>query len=161
MTHGAVPAQVKVEIIVRLVQSKLLHPALQKLQLILTLASANDLSDAGHQAVHGRHRLSILVELHVKSLDLLRVICHKHRPLKFLLRQESLMLRLQVAAPGHLILKFLVVLFQNFDGLGVGHMSEIRICHMLKPFNQSLIHKLVEESHLLRRMLQHITDHVL
>ena len=43
----------------------------------------------------------------------------------------------------------------------IGHMAEFRGEDMLQTLNQPLIHKLVEERHLLRRIVQHITDYIL
>ena len=71
------------------------------------------------------------------------------------------MLRLQVAAPGYLVVKGIVVLLQDVYGLRVGYMGEFRLGHPFKPLQQSLVHKLVEKRHLLRRVFQHIADHML
>ena len=70
------------------------------------------------------------------------------------------MFGLQVAAPVYFIIEFVVVLFQNLDRLGIGHMSEIGVQYMIQSFQKSLIHKAVEEVHLFRSMLQHIADNV-
>ena len=70
------------------------------------------------------------------------------------------MLRLQVHAPGYLVLKIVVVFLQNFDGVRVGHMAEFRIQHMIQTIQQPFVDKGVEEIHLLRRFLQHVTDDV-
>ncbi len=40
------------------------------------------------------------------------------------------MLGLQVRAPGHLVFKFIIVLLQDFHGLGVSHMGKFRFHHM-------------------------------
>ena len=40
-------------------------------------------------------------------------------------------------------------------------MGEIRMQHVIQTLDQSFVHELVEEVHLLRRMLQHIADNVL
>ena len=42
------------------------------------------------------------------------------------------MLGLQVAAPGYLIFKLVVVLLQNLNCLRVGHMAELRIHYMVQ-----------------------------
>ena len=71
------------------------------------------------------------------------------------------MLCLQVTAPEHLIVKLVIVLFQNLNGLGIGHMAKFRVYHMVQPFNQSLIHKLVKEVHFFRRIFQYISNNIL
>ena len=71
------------------------------------------------------------------------------------------MLGLQIAPPCHLIFKFIIVLLQNLNGLGIGHMPELRVQHMGKTFDQPLVHKLIKKCHLLRRILQNVADHIL
>ena len=70
------------------------------------------------------------------------------------------MLCLQIAAPGHFIIKFIVGLFQKLNGLCIGNMGKLRVQHMVQPVQESLVNKGVEEVHLLRRILQHIADHI-
>ena len=70
------------------------------------------------------------------------------------------MLRLQVTAPGHLVVKGIIVLLQNLNGFRVGHMGEIGISHMLQALQQPLVHELIKERHLLRRILQYISDDI-
>ena len=53
--------------------------AAQRLEVVLTLAAADDLADAGHQAVHGSDGLAVVVQLHIEGLDLLRVVGDEHR----------------------------------------------------------------------------------
>ena len=160
MTCGAVAAQIQIELIIFLIQSQLFHTLLQDLQIVFTLAAANDLADTGYQAVHSSHSLAILVQLHVECLNLLRIIGYEYRSLKFLLGQVSLMLGLQIASPEYLVIELIVVLLQDLDSLSVGHMTEIRVDHMLQSFDQSLIHELIEECHLFGRIFQHIADHI-
>ena len=71
------------------------------------------------------------------------------------------MFRLQVTAPAYLILKCVIVLLQDRDRIRISHMSKIGIQHMVQTLDQPLIHKLVEEVHLLRCILQHVADDVL
>ena len=60
----------------------------------------------------------------------------------------------------YLVFKFIVVFFQNLNGFRIGHMAEFGIQHVLKPFDQPLVHELVEKCHFLRRVFQDITDDV-
>jgi len=94
VSYGAVSSQIQIEIVVLLVQTKLLHSLLQQLQLILTLAAADNLTDTGNQTVHSRNSLAVLIQLHVESLNLLGIIGYKYGTLKHFLSQITLMLGL-------------------------------------------------------------------
>ena len=131
MACRAVTAQIQIELIIFLVQSQLFHTLLQDLQIVLTLAAADDLADTGYEAVHSCYGLAVFVQLHIERLDLLRIIGYEYRSLEFFLRQVSLMLGLQIASPEYLVIEFVVVLLQDLDRLGIGYMTEIRIYHML------------------------------
>ena len=50
--------------------------------------------------------------------------------------------------------ELIVVAFQNFDGLGVGHMAEFGGQHMVQPVQETFVHKLVEEVHFLRGLFR-------
>ena len=75
------------------------------------------------------------------------------------------MLGLQIAAPEDLVVKLVVVLLEKLDCLGVGHMTEFARHDMVEAVEQSLVDELVEERHLLGRVLQHVgndkLDHIL
>ena len=71
------------------------------------------------------------------------------------------MLGLQIASPEYLVIEFVVVLLQDLDRLSVSYMTEIRVYHMLQSLDQPLIHELVKESHLLRRIFQYVTNDIL
>ena len=118
MAGRAVLAQVEIELIVLLLQTALVHSLQQRVVVVLTLAAADDLADAGHQAVHSRDGLAVGVELHVERLDLLRIIGDEDRALEDLLGEIALMLGLQVAAPEDLVVELVVVLLEELDGLG-------------------------------------------
>ena len=117
MACRTVTAQIQIELIIFLIQSQLFHTLLQDLQIVFTLAAANDLADTGYQAVHSSHSLAILVQLHVECLNLLRIIGYEYRSLKFLLGQVSLMLGLQIASPEYLVIEFVVGLNSVVDRL--------------------------------------------
>ena len=74
---GAVAAQVQVPPVVLGVQAQLVHPLLQHLDALLTLRAADDLADAGHQAVGSAHGLAVVVEAHVEGLDLTGIVVTK------------------------------------------------------------------------------------
>ena len=71
------------------------------------------------------------------------------------------MLGLDVHAPLHRELELLVVLLQHLDGVGVGDAAEFAVCHQLQALDKALVDELVEESHLIRAVVQHIADDVL
>ena len=117
MTDTAVAAKVKVELVALFIEAELVHALLQLAEVLFTLAAANDLTDAGNEAVHGCNGLAIVVQLHIESLDLLGIVCDEDRALEFLLGEVALMLGLQIAAPGHLVIKLVVVLLKDLDSL--------------------------------------------
>ena len=160
MTDGAVFPQIQVEAVVLFLQAQLLHTRGELLQVILSLASADDLTDARYQAIHGGYGLAVLVQLHVEGLDILRIIGNEDRALEYLLGQVTLMLGLQVAAPAYFVIKVVVVLLQNLDGLGIGHMAELGVQDTVESLQQTLVYKLVEEVHLFRSILQYVIDNV-
>ena len=49
---------------------------IQYIQYHLPLGPADELSDLGHEDVHGGHGLVVVVDLHVEGLDALGVVDH-------------------------------------------------------------------------------------
>ena len=160
MACGTVFSQIQIEAVVFFVQTKLLHSLHQLAIVVFTLASADDLADAGNQTVHSGHRLVVVVHLHIECFDLLRIIGHEDRAFEDLLGQVTLMLGLEIASPGYFIFEFVVVLFQKFNCFGVGDMAEIRAGHMVQAFQQALVNEGIKEVHFFRRMLQNIADNI-
>lgn len=66
---------------------------------VFPLAAADQLSNLGHQHIHGSNCLAVVVQAHVEGLDLFRVVVDDHRLLVHHLRQVALMLGGQVNAP--------------------------------------------------------------
>ena len=160
MAAGAVLAQVAVPPVVLRVHAQLLDAGLQHLQPLLALGAADELADAGDQAVGGGHRLAVVVLAHIEGLDLLGVVGDEHRALVHLLGEVALVLGLQVAAPVDLEVKLVVVLLQDLHRLGVGHPGKVGGGHMLQPLLQALVHKGVEEVHLVGALVHDIADDV-
>ena len=71
------------------------------------------------------------------------------------------MFSLQIAAPIYLEVKVLVVLLEDLDRLCVSHMPELGVHYMLQALDEALVHKLVKELHLLRRVGKDIADDIL
>ncbi len=70
------------------------------------------------------------------------------------------MLGLQVAAPGDGVVKLVAGLFQDVNGFGVGDAAEVRVCHMVQPVDQTLVHEGVEEIHLVRALFHDEADDI-
>ena len=156
----AVAAKVEIELVTLFVEAEFVHALLEFFEVLFTLAAADDLTDAGNQAVHSCDGLAVVVQLHVEGLDLLGIVCDEDGALEFLLGEVALVLGLQITAPGYLIVEFIVVLLEDLDGIGIGHMSEIGVEDMVEAVQKALVDELVEEVHLFGCILQHIADDV-
>ena len=161
MARGTVSAQIQVKSIVLFVKAHLPDALQQPVIVILPLASADNLTDAGHQTVHRRDRPAVVVQLHIECFYFFRIICDKYRPFVHHLGQIALVLCLQIRSPGYFILKLIIVLLQDPDRLRVGHAGKVGIHDIVETFQQSLVDKTIEKRHLLRRILQNIADNIL
>ena len=119
-----------------------------------------EFADARNQTVHSGNSFVVVIHLHIEGFDFLRIVGYEYRTFEDLFGQVTLVLGLQVAAPGYLVFEFVVVLFQKFNGLCISYMCKIGICHMVQAFQQSLVHEGVEEIHFFRSVLQNVIDHV-
>ena len=99
MSRGTVFSEVKIESVIFLFQPQFSHAVQELVIIVFPLASADDLSDSRHKTVYRRDSLSVIILLHIESLDLLRIICHEYRTFIDLLRKISLMLSLKITAP--------------------------------------------------------------
>ena len=158
MDRGAKAAQIQIPPQILLAHAQLQHTVLQHLVALLPLAGAHQLPNAGNQQVCGGHGLSVVVQTHVEGLDILGIVGDKHRPAEMLLRQEPLVLGLDVLTPSGLVLKLAVVLLQNLHRVGVGDPGKVRGGHVAQAVQKALIHKLVAELHVLGAGLQHVID---
>ena len=160
MAGSSVFTEIQIEIIVLFPHSQFFNTVFQLFVIVLSLTSSDNLANPGNKAVHGSNGFPVLVQFHVKGLDLLRIIRDKHRFFEDFLCQIALMLCLQVASPEHLVFKLVVVFHEDIYSLGIGHMAEFGIQHMVQTVQETFIHEGVEEVHLLRSILQHIADHI-
>ena len=158
---GAVAPQVAVPPVVLGVHAQLLDTVLQQLQALLTLGAADELADAGHQAVGGSNGLAVVVLAHIEGLDLLGVVGDEHRALVHLLGEVALVLGLQIAAPVDLKVKLVVVFLQDLHRVGVAHTGEVGGGHVLQALLEALVHEGVEEVDLIGALVQHIADDIL
>ena len=131
MACGTIFTKIKIEVIILFLKSQLVHTFLKFLNVILSLASTDDLTDSRHQTVHSCNSLVILIHLHVESFDLLRIICYKYRFLKDFFCKITFMLCLQIASPEYFVVKFIVVLLQKLYCFCVSNMTKLRIDHMV------------------------------
>ncbi len=161
MAAGAVTPQVQIPPVVLGVQPQLGHARLQHVDALLALGPADDLPDAGHQAVGGGHGPAVVVQAHIERLNILGIVGDKHRLFEHLLGEVALVLRLEVAPPLHLVVKLFVVLFQQLNGLSVAHPGKVGGGHVPEPLHQPLVHKGVEEGHLVGALVHHGVDDVL
>ncbi len=68
------------------------------------------------------------------------------------------MLGLHINAPLHFELEVVVVLLQQFDGIGVADAAKIAVGNQLQTLDQALINELVEECQLVGAVIQQVAD---
>ena len=96
MRHGAVTAKIEIPFVIPGNHFVAAHIFLENIEPLLALTAADDLADARNQQVHRGHGFAIIVQPHVKRLNLLRKIENRYRTFEMLFGQPALMLRLQV-----------------------------------------------------------------
>ena len=158
---AAVTAKVYVPPVILFAKTTLFHTRQKHVKALLTLASADDLADAGHQKVHCGNRLAVVVEAHIERLDLLGIVDHEDGLLVDHLGEVSLVLGLQIAAPGNGILELVTALDKKVNSLGIGYLFVIALCQHIQTLKKGLVHKAIEEVQLLGAGVQHVTDDVL
>ena len=90
-----------------------------------------------------------------------RVIGHHHRAAHVFLGQPALVLGLQVQAPFHRELEFLVGLLQQGDGIAVVDALERRIDEGFQARDRIGLHALGDEGQVVATFVQHGAEHVL
>lgn len=161
---GAVAAEVQVVLVLVLLHAELLDAALEDVEALLALGAADDLSDAGDEAVRGGDRLAVVVLAHVERLDVLGVVGDERGLLEVLLREVALVLGLEVDAPLDRVLELVagrLGVRQDLDGVRVGDAREVACGDVLQALLQALVHELVEHVELIRAVLHHVVDDVL
>ena len=125
---------------------------------LLTLRSADNLTDIREKHVHCTHGLAVVVELHVEGLDLLWIICKDYRALEVLLHEIALVLALQVDTPLYRELKFLARLLENLDTLSVGKAHKVVVEHEVESLDKLLVVHLLKEFNIVAAVLKSIAD---
>ena len=98
MGCGAEPAEVEIPLKIFERYPCLSHPFFENPNPLFTLASADNLSNLWHKNIHSCDSLSILIQLHIKCLDILWVMSDDDRSFDNLISQIPLMFGLQVKA---------------------------------------------------------------
>ena len=129
MWHRAVATRIDIPAIAGRVEPMGLHRRDQAVQALFTLAAADDLADAGHEHIHRRDGLSVVVLTHIEGLGGLRIVAHGHGTLEVRLGQIAFMLRLEVLAPDDRILELTPRLKQKLHRLGIGDASKRALSH--------------------------------
>ena len=128
---------------------------------LFTLAAADYLADAHNKQVDCRNGLSVIVQAHIESLNLLGIICNENGALEDTLGQAALVLCLEVAAPIDFVVELVVVLLKLLDGVGISDARKIGADNGINALKQTLINELVKELKLRLAALHNIGDDIL
>ena len=161
MLYAAVSAQIEIPPVIFLFESELLHACGQKVESLLSLRTADDLAYTGNEHIDRGYRLSVVIETHIERLDLLRVIGDEDRLFEYLFGKESFVFGLKVCAPIYGVLELVFMLFKYLYRTSIGDLFEIAVYDMVKPFDKTLIHKVVEELHFFRALFEDVFNNVL
>ncbi len=154
MGNTAEVAKVEIPPVGLRVEPDLVDPCGEFVQIVFSLAAADDLTEARNQKVHRPDGASLLVLLHVKRFDLSRIVGNKEWASHHLLGEILLMLALQIRAPEGRILEGSLSFLQRLDRLGVAHPGEVRLHNLVETLEEAVEYPLVKEGHILRRLLE-------
>lgn len=95
------------------------------------------------------HGLTVRVQLHVESLDVLGIVVKNDRAVEDLLSKVTLVLRSQINTPLDFVLELDLALFdfllKNGDTLGVWNAAEGSIDDLLQSLDETLFNELIEK----------------
>ena len=77
------------------------------------------------------------------------------------LGKVAFVLTLKINAPLHRILELLAAVLQNFDGIGVVHLSKIRIDEVFQTVDGLRINSLAEELHVITTLFKNSPEYIL
>lgn len=129
-----------------------------------TNTSADYFANLREKHVSTLNRLSVFILLHIKCLDILRIVNHDDRLLEMFLHEITLMFTGKIATPGNRELKLPAVLhgiFENSDTFSIRQTHEIRTYHTLQTFDKSVVNHLVEEFKIILTIVESPLDTVL
>ena len=124
----AIAAKVEVVLVLLGVHAEVGDALLEQVEALLALGAADDLANAGNQAIRCGDGLAVVIHAHVEGLDLRRIVGHEGRALEVLLGEEALVLGLEVDAPADGVVELVAIgdgLLEDLDGLGVGDAREV------------------------------------
>ena len=153
MSGRSIFPKIQIIIIGLFLHTQFMDPVQKLVIVVFTLGATDDLSNTRNQTIHCCNGLIVRVQFHIEGLDFLRIIGNEDRTLEDLLGQITLMLGLKVTAPENLIVKFVIMLLELLDSIGISDAAEIGRSNMLQAVQKALINKLVKELHFFRSIL--------
>ena len=148
MSGRSIFPKIQIIIIGLFLHTQFMDPVQKLVIVVFTLGATDDLSNTRNQTIHCCNGLIVRVQFHIEGLDFLRIIGNED-----LLGQITLMLGLKVTAPENLIVKFVIMLLELLDSIGISDAAEIGRSNMLQAVQKALINKLVKELHFFRSIL--------
>ncbi len=133
----------------------------QGVKILFTLAAADDLADFGEQYIHGADSFAILVHLHIKRFDLLRVAGKNNRFPEMFLDKIPFMFGLEVGAPVNGKFPGLPGSFENGNRLGIGEPFEIATDYLFQPVNQPFIIHFIQKLKVVHAVIQGVLHEIL
>ena len=130
------------------VQPAFQHTPVEHIEALFALRAADDLADTGCEHVHRRNRPLVVGKAHVKRLDFLWIVHQHGRTVDVLFGYVALMLRLQVNAPLHRILKFLLRVLKHLDRIAVIHPYEFGFDNVFEFCDQAFLDALFKKRHI-------------
>jgi len=164
MRHRSKLPQVEIPAIVLLIQPGLTNSRNENVVAFFSLTASNDLADPRSQDVHGPDSSSILIQAHVKRLNLLGVIGNDYWLAENLLCEVPFMLTLQVTAPEDREFEGSTILdrcFQNSNRFRVGDVGEIAGGDMFERLKNVIVDALVKELDLAGTVVQKLSNNEL
>lgn len=120
---GSVSAKIQVPPHLSGVETHLFATSLENIHAMLTLRSTNDFTNLWNQNVRGSDSLFILVQLHVKGLNVFRIIRQYNRFLVDLFTQVSFVFRRKINSPNRFFFEYDTIFFdsllKNFNSFGI------------------------------------------
>src|SRR3989339_1097492 len=123
----AVFPEIEIPPIILFFKAAFRHPRFQDIDPFFPLAPPDHLSYPGNQEIHGGDGFSVIVQTHVESLDLFRVVGHEDRLFKNLVREIAFVLGLQIDPPFYRIIEFFWSREEDIDRFRIRHPFEIGI----------------------------------
>ena len=112
------------------------HPPAKDVFPLFPLGTTNYLADVREQNIHRRHGLLIVVQAHVKGLEVFGVVAYDDRFFEVLLHQPAFVLGLEVSPPLYREFKLLLFIWlgtlNQLDRFGVCDACEVVLYRKLQ-----------------------------